>query len=68
MTELPLGTLLLVATTEGVLDGGSSVAETILSLLEDTLALLGSVVGAAAGSVANLLAGRLLALCDGISM
>jgi hypothetical protein len=63
VTELPLGSLLLVATAESVGDGVGSVAEAVLSLLHDTLALLGGVVGAATDGVANLLAGGLLALC-----
>lgn len=66
--ELPLGTLLLVTAAESVLDGGRSVAETILSLLEDALALLGSVVRSATGGVTKLLGGGLLALCNGVSV
>lgn len=62
VAELPLGSLLLAA-AKSVLDGGSSVAQTILSLLEDTLTLLGGVVRTTTGSIAKLLAGRLLALC-----
>jgi hypothetical protein len=64
VSELPLSYLLLVVARKGVLDGGGSIAEAILSLLEDAFALLGSVIGARAGGVADLLAGRLLALCD----
>lgn len=60
--ELPLGSLLLVA-AKSIGDGVGSVAEAVLSLLEDTFALLGGVVGAATDGVANLLAGGLLALC-----
>lgn len=67
-TELPLSSLLLVAAAESVLDGGSSVAETVLGLLEDTLALLGSIVRAAAGGVTELLGCGLLALYDGVNM
>jgi hypothetical protein len=60
---LPLGSLLLVA-AKSVGNGAGSVVEAVLSLLEDTIALLGGVVGTATDGVANLLAGRLLALCE----
>jgi hypothetical protein len=58
----------LLATAESVLDASGSVAETILSLLQDTLALVLGVVGAATGGISDLLGGGLLALCDGVSL
>lgn len=57
--------LLLLATREGVRDALASVAERVLSLLQDTLALVGRVVAAGASRIAELLSGGLLALCRG---
>lgn len=61
--------LLLLASGagEGVGDALTSVAEGILSILHDALALAGGVVAARACGIADLLGGRLVALCCGVS-
>jgi hypothetical protein len=58
---------LLLAAADSVLDASSSVAETVLSLLQDTLALVLGVVRAATGGVTELLGSGLLALCEDVS-
>ncbi|OSS50318.1 hypothetical protein B5807_05060 [Epicoccum nigrum] len=58
---------LLLAAADSVLDASSSVAETVLSLLQDTLALVLGVVRAATGGVTELLGSGLLALCEEVS-
>ena len=59
--------LLLLASGagQGVGDALASVAEGILGRLHYTLALAGGVVAAGAGGIAELLGGRLVALCCG---
>jgi hypothetical protein len=58
---------LFLSAGDGVLDGLGSVAERLLGLAEDALALVLGAVAAAAGSISDLLGGRLVALCVAVS-
>lgn len=58
---------LFLAAGEGILDGLGSVAEGLLGLAEDALALVLSAVAAAAGGITELLSGGLVALCEIVS-